>query len=422
MANTKFLSIVALFVALACLSGCVGDTYNVAASMQKGGYRQVLIDTEKLEEFPERDHTLILNWRAHAKMGLGYHLSARNDFLKSWNIMNNSAGGNVAAAYMWNEKSKYYLGEPYERMMNSYYLGLLYYQMGKPEDAMACFKNALFVDTGDLEANEYAADFVPNMIMRTRVFLDRRDEKGAQMQLDELSRLPRDAANFDTNCPWFSLDAQKDANTLIWVELGWGPYMTAEGRHGEVRVIREPKYDERYAEVWIDGQNAGRTYKIGDTHYQATTRGGRPMDEYLKAKGIAKDVTTAAGAAAIGVGAGLARSGHGAAGAITAGVGLGLLLWGALSSAEADTRCNVLLPGQIHLMMAKLDPGPHEIEVRYFADGGRELGRMKQRAIPLRVPERGDAVLVVRSDPTYEIPRSAAERDMDPYFKTAKLR
>lgn len=101
------------------LTGCVGATYNVAESMQKGGYRKVLEDTRNIEEFPERDQTLILNWRAQAKLGLGYQESARNDFMRSWNMMNNSQGGNVAAAYMWNEKSKYYLGEPYERMMNS---------------------------------------------------------------------------------------------------------------------------------------------------------------------------------------------------------------------------------------------------------------------------------------------------------------
>ncbi|KAA0214386.1 hypothetical protein EDM80_06825 [bacterium] len=404
------------------LTGCVGATYNVAESMQKGGYRKVLEDTRNIEEFPERDQTLILNWRAQAKLGLGYQESARNDFMRSWNMMNNSQGGNVAAAYMWNEKSKYYLGEPYERMMNSYYLGLLFYMHGKPEDAMACFKNALYVDTGDLEANEYAADFVPNMIMRSRVYIDRRDDNGLKAQLDELNRLPKDARNFDPNCPWFTPEAQKEANTLIWVELGWGPYMTAEGRHGEVRVIREPEYPERYAEVFINGQSLGKTYKMGDTYYQATTRGGRPMEEYLKAKGIAKDVTTVAGAVAIGVGAELAREGHGAAGAITAGVGLGLLLWGALSSAEADTRCNVLLPGQIHLMMAKVPPGKHEVEVRYYDGSGRELGRQRQRALPLNVPERGDAVMIVRSDPHYVVPRNEKERAADPYAKAPALR
>jgi hypothetical protein len=98
------------------------------------------------------------------------------------------------------------------------------------------------------------------------------------------------------------------------------------------------------------------------------------------------------------------------------------MLAGLLADTSADTRCNILLPGEIHLMMAKLDPGPHEVEVRYFGKGGSELGRMRQRAMPLKVPEQGDAVLVVRSDPQYAVPRSAAERDMDPYFKTAKLR
>ncbi len=407
---------------LLVLTGCAGATYNVAESMRKGGYKQVLEDTRNIEEFPERDQTLILNWRAHAKMGLGYQESARNDYLRAWNMMNNSAGGNVAAAYAWNEKSKYYMGEPYERMMNSYYLGLLYYMHKKPEDAMACFRNALFVDTGDLEANEYSADFVPNMIMRSRVYMDRGDEDGMKTQLEELARLPHDDRNFDSNCPWFTVQAQKDANTLIWVELGWGPYMTAEGRHGEVRVIREAEYSERYAEVFVDGQSLGRTYKLGDTYYQATTRGGRPMDEYLKAKGIAKDVTTVAGAAAIGVGIELARSGNETAGAITAGVGVGLLLYGLLSSAEADTRCNVLLPGQIHLMMANVPPGKHEVEVRYFDSNSREIGNMRQRALPLLVPERGDGMLVVRSDPHYKIPLNEKERAENPYAKSPKLR
>ena len=84
---------------LLVLTGCAGATYNVAESMRKGGYKQVLEDTRNIEEFPERDQTLILNWRAHAKMGLGYQESARNDYLRAWNMMNNSAGGNVAAAY-----------------------------------------------------------------------------------------------------------------------------------------------------------------------------------------------------------------------------------------------------------------------------------------------------------------------------------
>jgi hypothetical protein len=290
---------------------------------------------------------------------------------------------------------------------------------GKTEDAAACYKNALFVDTGDLKAGEYIADFAPAMIMRTRVFLERGEGGRAQEQLDELNKLPRDPRNFDPNCPWLTLDAQKEANTLIWVEIGWGPFMTAEGEYGEYRVIRENEYKDAYAVVFVTGQSLGQTYKLGDTYFQASTRGGRAMDEVLKDKVIRKKTLTVAGATAIGVGLAVAAGSNNkaarGAGLVAAGVGLGLLIAGALTNPRADVRCNALLPGQFHLMMAKLPPGKHEVEVRYFDKGGRELSAYRQRAIPLEVREKGDSVLLVRGSPRYRFLRTQSERMLDPY-------
>jgi len=413
----KIQGMICFALVLAFLGGC-SSVYDARAAMKRGGYEQVLMDTRDVDKFPERDQTLILNYRAHSKMALGYHQSARWDFLQAWNIMNMGQGGGVAAAYFFTERQKHWMGDPYERAFNSWYLGMLYYMAGLHEDAMAAFRNAIFVDTGDIEAGEYAADWVPALLMRLRCFMMRGDEDGVRIMMEEIQRLPEEPANFDPNTPWLNLEAQYDANTLIWVELGRGPFFTAEGHHGSTRVINQGEYRERYAEIWINGQSMGTAYRVGDTFFQAITRGGRVMDDILEGKAIAKTASIATGAVAMHVGRMLATHGSGGtrtAGAITMAAGAAVLIGGLLMRADADTRGNDLLPGETHLLMAKLDPGKYAVEVRFFGDGGNELTSMRQTGIPLIVPKQGDATLLLRSDPRYIVPDSDDWRTADPY-------
>jgi tetratricopeptide (TPR) repeat protein len=412
----KLSKIACLVVVLALLGGC-SSVYDVNAAMKRGGYQQVLEDTRDIDAFPERDRTLVLNYRAHAKLALGYHQSARHDFLHAWNIMNLSEGGGIASAYFFTERQRFWLGDPYERAFNSWYLGMLYYQAGMYDDAMACFRNAIFVDTGDIEAGMYAADWVPALLMRLRAFLMLNDEEGARIMMEEIERLPEEPANFDPNNPWLNLEAQRDANTVIMLELGRGPYFTAEGHHGSVRVINQGEYRERYAKVWIDGEPMGRAYMIGDTFFQAITRGGRVMDDILEGKAIAKTAGIATGAVAMHIGRVLMEEGEGGtktAGAITMAAGAAVLAASLLMRADADTRGNDLLPAETHLLMAKLPPGEYEVEVRFYDDGDRELVPMRQTA-PLVVPQRGDGTLLLRSHPRYTVPNSNEWRTADPY-------
>lgn len=411
-----------LLLSIALLAGC-SSVYDAKAAMAKGGYQQVMTDTRVLEDFPERDRTLILNYRGHAKLGLGYLDSARADYLRAWNIMNMSQGGGVASAMMFSERQKFWMGDPYERAFNSWYAGVLLFEANKREDAIAAFKNAIFVDTGDLKENEYIADWVPAFIMRMRCYMDRGSAEHYRVQqlMDEVNKLPRDPANFDPNCPWLTLEAQLEANTLLWIELGNGPFFTAEGHHGSVRGINQSEYRESYARVFIDGQDMGQAFKMGDTYFQAITRGGRVMDDILKGKAIAKTASIAVGASAMHVGRKIAESGAASgdnatrnAGLITAGVGAAVMIGGLLMNAEADTRGNVLLPGETHLLMAKLPPGRHEVEVHFFDMQQRELRELRQTGIPIDVPETGDAVKLVRSTPQYNV-RDTALKAADPY-------
>lgn len=415
-----------LFALLAGLTAC-SSVYDAKAAMRKGGWQQVMNDTRDLDSFPQRDQTLVLNYRAHSKLALGYHESAQADYLRAWNIMNQSQGGGVGNAMFFSERQKWWMGDPYERAFNSFYLGMLYFENGERENAMASFRNAMAVDTGDLEAGQYIGDWLPPMIMRTRCYLARGDKSGAEQILKEINRLQRDEANFDPNCPWLNIDAQTDANTVMMIELGEGPYFTAEGNYGSVRATNQGEYSESFAEVWVDGQPLGQAYKIGDSFYQAITRGGRVMDDILKGKAIAKTAGIVTGAAAMHVGrvllqSGAAKKSNGTvtAGAIVLAAGAVVLIASLLMNAEADVRGNVLLPGETHLMMASLPPGDHDVEIRFYDAYMRELRDMRQQGVPLHVPERGDATLLVRSRPRYEIPASDALRKADPYANVKK--
>ncbi len=415
--------VLVLVAVLALMGGC-SSVYDVNAAMKKGGYQQVLMDTQDITKFPERDSTLILNYRGHAKLGLGYTDSARRDYLQAWNVMNLSEGGGVGAAMFFSERQKFWMGDPYERAYNSWYLGVLYYQQGDVVNAPPALKNAVFVDSGDIEAGQYIADWLPAHVMRIRALMARQDMDTVQSVIAEIGRLPDVAPNAEKGMPnnfdpavrkWMTLEAQQDANTIMMLELGVGPYFTAEGHHGSTRVTNQGQYREAYVDVYVNGEPLGRAYKIGDTFFQAITRGGRVMDDILKGKAIAKTASIAVGAGTMHVGRRLYESGNKEAGAIAAGVGAILLIGGLLANAEADTRGNVLLPGETHLMMAKLPPGEHKVELRFFDRMNMELRQMRQTDIPLTVPEQGDAVLLARSQPRYVIPESTAHAQADPY-------
>jgi hypothetical protein len=105
----------------------------------------MMVATRDIESFPQRDQTLVLNYRAAAKLGLGYYESSRLDYLQAWNIMNMSQGGGVGNAQFFGERQKWWMGDPYERAFNSFYLGMLYFEKNDRESAMASFRNAMSI-------------------------------------------------------------------------------------------------------------------------------------------------------------------------------------------------------------------------------------------------------------------------------------
>jgi hypothetical protein len=163
--------------------------------------------------------------------------------------------------------------------------------------------------------------------------------------------------------PWLDPAKANDANVLVVVDLGLGPAKVATGPHGaEVRFHRAA-YAAAYADVSADGVALGRTALATDVFQQAITRGDKVIDHVNRGKAVFKDAAVVGGALV------LANSGSRRSDAI----GAALILAGILAPAEADLRQWTTLPGETHVLVAKLAPGAHVLRVQVRDAAGRPL-------------------------------------------------
>ncbi len=95
------------------------------------------------------DENFVLN---NVRLGSAYLAeldldSAEGAFLRAYDVMNSfgvNTGGQTLGAVLLSESLKVWKGEPFERAMANFYLGLVYYMRHDYENARAAFENALF--------------------------------------------------------------------------------------------------------------------------------------------------------------------------------------------------------------------------------------------------------------------------------------
>ena len=112
-----------------------------------GNYEGAVTRLEPLSKKTDQNYVLN-NLRLGSSALAAYDLTdAEQAFLRAWEVINaggvNSPGRAIAATWL-DEKIKIWKGEPYERAMASFYLGLIYYMRGDYDNARAGFENALF--------------------------------------------------------------------------------------------------------------------------------------------------------------------------------------------------------------------------------------------------------------------------------------
>ncbi len=392
-----------LFASLA-LSGCAGkDAYLVDVAPEV--MRAYLADKpEPLHPYyrkvlREGKRNLVLNHMEAglAAMELGKYPLAERSFdqalLNIETVYVNDENAVKARSLWYEEGRKDFKGEPYERAMAYYYRGLLYLRRGDFENARACFKVGQLQDAF-AEEEQYRADFALLMFLEGWASQRLGDEDLAREAYQEVRKYRPD----------FVAPDPRD-NVLLIAETGTAPVKVAGGPGGsELRFQEGFGFREERARFWVPGMEI-YAYPMEDIYWQASTRGGRPVDKILQGKvhfrqtheTMGRALTeTSLHALALAPAFGKDSGKVAIAAGIVGLVGLTQQAMAASTRTEADARSWDNLPDKVHLATVRMTPANQEFDVSFLDGAGRTIGGL-ERSGPIHFTEGGTGWGWVRS-------------------------
>jgi tetratricopeptide (TPR) repeat protein len=338
----------ALALLAAPLAACAStDQAAALRDFEAGRYPQARARYEEALAKDGDDDALARNEAGTIALVQGDVEAAHRHFAEGFNAMEDltSTTGETALAMVGSESSKRWKGDPYERCMNAYYLGVTYWLKGDPDNAAACFKSGVLRDA-DSEKGETQSDFALLWFLMGMAQRDaNHSDRGAAALAKAHPLLPGN--------PWLDPARADDSNLLVVVDLGLGPEKYATGPSGAELRFRPRAYRAAYADVTADGKPLGRTARAVDVYQQAITRGDKVLDYVNKGKAVFKT-------AAVIAGVGVLNNSRSQSSDL---IGAGLILAGLLTPAEADTRQWDTLPGEVQVLDVRLEPGEHLIVV-----------------------------------------------------------
>jgi tetratricopeptide (TPR) repeat protein len=317
-------------------------------------------------------------------------------FLRAWEVINaggvNSGGRSVAAVWI-DEKLKIWKGEPYERALASFYLGLTYYMQRDYNNARASFENSLFKlrdyadDKRRVDYSEQESTFALAYVMLGRCWqkLDRED-LAAEAFGDAARLQPRLRGLADSA-------KHAEANVLLVVDFGFGPRKVTDYDGSIVGFAPAPASARRLPLPRVIVNDA--EYPLGnaaeptiDTVMMAADRRWQSIDTIRTVK-----TTVGTGLIAGGAGYGLYKAGRGDFRGEDAAVVAGLIAAGAIlkATSTADVRQWEMAPRTVFVLPLALPPGTHDITVSF-----PDAGNLQQSWRGLIAPESGDATYYFR--------------------------
>lgn len=292
------------------------------------------------------------------------------------------------------EVNKVFKGTPHEMAAFYALMSLSYAEKGDYENAWRCVQNGLLHDT-DAKEDKYQSDDALLLYLGS-VYAGKIGEVDSVAQcrkrLRDILNVRGIAAADIEKCTKSAYAALLDdnasiPNAFVVVWSGTPPQFGRDGKYGEKRmVLKGVESAADFMTVSVDGGDEVIVPgKIGDINFQATTRGGREMDNILASKADFKQDMKNFQKASIGLSglcfaaafatfdtseAGLIISGSLAAAGVTF-----LVLDGVFycfydkTDPRADIRAWKTLPGQLNVLPLRLTPGKHEISVRSCVGG-----------------------------------------------------
>jgi len=300
-------------------------------------------------------------------------------------------GEQDALSLFGQEKDKPFKGEPYERLMVDYYLGVIRFMEQDYEGALAAFRSAMNNDRGTFllpvapeEAKKGEGNTTRYIYQDTYGLLQFLAAKCYQL-LGEPKEAKKSLARAQVSHPelaeFFADGLDADNNVLVIVEAGGAPVKIRTGPGGAILGYLPGLQNS------VDGVSLGEhTLALAlseDLFYHATHLGGREVDKLNKDKAsrqealqLAGFATRTAGFATLLAGAASGNRNVEAAGwaLILVGIGTGILA-DVIIDPRADIRAWTLLPGQIFLAFGSVPPGP-DYTLRIDAHGPGDLSQV----------------------------------------------
>jgi tetratricopeptide (TPR) repeat protein len=393
------------FVALLLLlvTGCATEKHQKQAAkalveFYSGDFDGAAHAYKPLAEKTDEDFVLN-NVRLGTAYLMDYNLNdAEAAFLRAYEVINSvgvNNGGRSVGAVLVDEKIKIWKGEPFERAMANYYLGLIYYMRGDYNNARAAFENALFKlrdydpDKDDGARKErLESNFVLAYVMLGKCFqrLDRPDL--ARANFAKAHKLRPDLQNL-LDYSW-----NESSNVLLVVEVGYGPRKVTTYNGAIAGFAPTPKEagPVPLPTVLMDGRPLAM-HQLNrptiDLLAMAQDRKWQDIDTIRTIK------STVGKGMMVGGGVMIAKGAHerGSRQRTDLMVGAGLLLTGALleASSQADVRQWEILPRTVFLLPLRLPPGRHDLTIEF--PGDRNL---RQTWLGVYVPKRGEATYLFR--------------------------
>jgi tetratricopeptide (TPR) repeat protein len=331
---------------------------------------------------------------------------SQQSFLQAYEVLNSygvNNGGRTAGAVLVDEGIRIWRGEPFERAMANFYLGLTYYMQHDYNNARGAFQNALFKlrdygvgdkdtdNSGPPQADKYQdvdSNFVLAQYMLARCYQRLGQDDQATANFARVARLRPDLSAL--------ADPRRNAsaNVLLVIDFGDGPRKGTNADGSFVGFVPAP---------WQAGPVPLPQLYV-DNQYVDTTGVNPPLVDLLS---LAQDtrwqsidtIRTVKSVLGTGLLAGGAFTTLAAQNRTQSEVGLGLLAAGLLlkATSQADLRVWDTLPRSTFAVPLSIPPGRHDLTVTFPTYGGqRQVWR------GLDIPATGEATFYVRMH-SYEV-------------------
>ena len=390
----------------------------------------------------KKDHDIALwnNQLGSLYLTQGKFKEAKDVFMEAYLLMNDITAFKDlelhSVGLVSSEMTKGYKGDPYEKVFNSFYVGMLLYADNDFENALAAFKNGILCDS-DVTGKLYKSDVALMYLMATRIellqknqsmaddffkqateafylshpdnrllvsqkqgLLDDLDKKQKELQEKEakaniklekvintlkaeIGKLEADIKStgdkIDENNHKISINSLKDFidpndNTLICIETGRGPLKYQTGTYGEKAVFTIKPYPAVGFSIVIDNftQIKAGSFLRHNDLFYQASTRGGRVMDGML-KGKAEFKKTTADISSVLSTASQIYDPYGVFAILS-------FATGAVSNATnpyADARHWSLLPAELQIISLRLNPGTHQLQINAYDATGKVIESSK---------------------------------------------